>query len=168
LLLGSWFGADRVAQRIAGTTVATAPGHDSDAERLVVASATLGIWREHPWLGVGPGAFRTAFPAHKPASVTLFYDHAHNDWAQLLAERGVSGALPYATLLAAALFAGLASVRARRDPRLRGVGLGAALGLVAFVLHGLVDFNAQIPANAAAAWALCALCFAARRLPQVP
>lgn len=168
LLLGSWFGIERVAQRIGETTLAAAPGHDSDAERVVVSAATLDLWRAHPWLGVGPGGFRTAFPAYKPASVSLFYDHAHNDWAQSLAERGLLGALPLAALLALAVAAGIGTVRARHDPRLRAVGLGAALGLVAHALHGLVDFNAQIPANAATAWALLALALAARRLPRAP
>lgn len=166
LLLGSWFGVERVAQRIGETTLSTAQGHDSDAERVVVSTATLEIWRGHPWLGVGPGGFRTVFPSHKPDTVMLFYDHAHNDWAQLLAERGLLGALPFIALLALAIAAGIGAVRARRDPRLRAVGLGAALGLVVHAVHGLVDFNAQIPANAAAAWALVALALAARRMPR--
>jgi hypothetical protein len=168
LLLGSWFGVERVAQRIGETTLEVAPGRDSDAERLVVSRATLMLWSDHPWLGVGPGGFRTAFPSYKPASVALFYDHAHNDWAQALAERGVLGTAPLVALFVLAILAGAASVRARRDPRLRGIGLGAALGLVAFALHGFADFNAQIPANAAAAWALLALAFAARHQPRVP
>lgn len=168
LLLGSWFGIERVAQRIGETTLkaAPAPGHDSDAERLVVSAATLELWRAHPWLGIGPGGFRTAFPAVKPASVALFYDHAHNDWAQLLAERGLLGGLPWMALFAGALVAGALAVRRRRDPLLRGIGLGAAMGLLAHGLHGFVDFNAQIPANAAACWALFALAVAALRLPR--
>lgn len=168
LLLGSWFGIERVAQRIGDTTLAAAPGpgRDSDAERLVVSEATLGLWRGHPWLGVGPGAFRTAFPAIKPASVELFYDHAHNDWAQLLAERGLVGALPWIALFVGALAAGVLAVRRRRDPLLRGIGLGAAMGLLAHGLHGFVDFNGQIPANGAACWALFALANAAWRLPR--
>ena len=166
LLLGSWFGIERVAQRIGDTTLATAPGRDSDAERLVVSAATLDLWREHPWLGVGPGAFRTAFPSVKPASVELFYDHAHNDWAQALAERGIVGALPWVAVFVLALGAGALAVRRRHDPRLRGIGLGAAMGLLAHALHGFADFNAQIPANAAACWALFALAVGALRLPR--
>lgn len=168
LLLGSWFGIERVAQRIGETTLEAAPGpgHDSDAERLVVSTATFELWRAHPWLGVGPGGFRTAFPAVKPGSVALFYDHAHNDWAQALAERGLLGALPWAALMLGALAAGGLAVRRRRDPLLRGIGLGAAMGLLAHGLHGFVDFNAQIPANAAACWALLALAIAALRLPR--
>lgn len=168
LLLGSWFGVERVAQRIGETTLQAAPGRDSDAERIVVSGATLSIWRDHPWLGVGPGGFRTAFPSYKPASVALFYDHAHNDWAQSLAERGLSGTLPLVALFVLAVGAGLGAVRARRDPRLRGVGLGAAIGLLAHAVHGFADFNAQIPANAAAAWALVALALAARHQPRIP
>lgn len=168
LLLGSWFGVERVAQRIGETTLEVAPGRDSDAERWVVSATTLSMWRDHPWFGVGPGGFRTAFPTYKPASVALFYDHAHNDWAQSLAERGVVGTLPLVALFVLAIGTGMAAVRARRDPRLRGIGLGAALGLLAHAVHGFADFNAQIPANAAAAWALVALALAARAQPRIP
>jgi O-antigen ligase len=168
LLLGSWFGVERVAQRLRETTTQVAPanGRDSDAERLVVSRATLDMWRAHPWWGVGPGGFRTAFPAHKPASVALFYDHAHNDWAQLLAERGVVGALPVLLALGLAWIAAVRAVRLRHDPRLRGIGLGCAIGMLAFALHGLVDFNAQIPANAATLWVVAALAAATRWLPE--
>lgn len=170
LLIGSWIGVDRVAQRLAATSVAVpaGSGRDSDAERMVVASATLQLWREHRWLGVGPGGFRSVFPSIKPASVALFYDHAHNDWAQLLAERGVLGALPYLATLLLALHAAVLALQRRRDPRLRGIALGSAMGLLAFALHGLADFNAQIPANLATVHVLMALALSARYLPQHP
>jgi O-antigen ligase len=167
-LLGSWFGLDRVAQRVRETTIETAPapGRDSDAERVRVSAATLELWRAHPWLGVGPGGFRTAFPAAKPPEVALFYDHAHNDWAQALAERGVLGALPWFALWLAGLVVALRAVATRRDARLRGVALGTAMALSAALVHGFVDFNGQIPANASWHWVLLALAFAAARLPR--
>lgn len=168
-LLGSWFGLERVAERVRQTTIdesAPAEGRDSDAERVRVSAATFDLWRAHPVLGVGPGAFRTAFPAAKPAEVALFYDHAHNDWAQALAERGVVGALPWFALWIVALGAALRALARRRDPRLRGIALGALMALSAALAHGFVDFNGQIPANASWHWVLLALALGAARMPR--
>ena len=37
----------------------------------------------------------------------------------------------------------------RRDNLLKGMGFAATMGLVSLLIHSLVDFNLQIPANAA-------------------
>ena len=152
VVIGSWFGVERVAQRLSETTVEAsdvATQHSTDAERLYVTRATLAMAREKPLLGFGVGSFRAAFPSHKPVEVELFYDHAHNDWAELLATRGAIGALLWTGALSMALFAAIASMRRRHDPWLRGLGFGAAMGLLALSIHALVDFNLQIPANTA-------------------
>jgi O-antigen ligase len=101
----------------------------------------------------------------KPDSVQLFYDHAHNDWAQLLAERGVVGALAWLALPLAGFACALRAMRRRRDPALRGAAFAAAAGLVALAVHGLADFNLQIPANAAFFHAAIALGVLSDRLP---
>jgi O-antigen ligase len=166
LIVGSWFGLERLAERIERTELIAAPAaggsrlEPADAERLIVARATLELWRERPWLGHGPGGFRVGFPAVKPAPIAVFYDHAHNDWLQILAERGVVGFGLWLGLIGGAVFAGFRSV-ARRNARARGLALGGALGLLALALHGLGDFNWQIPANGALSLLLIALVGAA-------
>ena len=168
VVLGSWVGVERVATRLRETTVATptTAGASSDVERVDVARATLALWREHPWLGVGPGGFRTAFPTVKPDSVRLFYDHAHNDWAQLLAERGVVGAATWAALPLAGLVLAIRAMRRRRDPAIRGAAFGAVAAITALAVHGLADFNLQIPANAALFHAAIAIGVLSDRLPS--
>lgn len=168
VVLGSWVGVERVATRLRETTVEAnvAPGASSDVERVDVARATLELWRERPLLGVGPGGFRTAFPSLKPDSVRLFYDHAHNDWAQLLAERGAVGALAWLVLPLAGVACALRAMRRRSDPALRGAAFAAIAGLVALAVHGLADFNLQIPANAAFFHVAIALGVLSDRLPN--
>jgi O-antigen ligase len=152
VVIGSWFGVEKVAQRLSETTVSPeeiTQQHSTDAERYFVARATLAMARERPLLGFGAGSFRAAFPSFKPEPVALFYDHAHDDWVELLAERGAIGALLWTGALIGAFLAGLASMRRRHDPWLRGLGFGAAMGLLALSIHAFVDFNLQIPANTA-------------------
>jgi len=167
VVLGSWVGVEKVATRLRETTVEapTVAGASSDAERVDVAQATLVLWRERPWFGLGPGGFRAAFPSVKPDSVQLFYDHAHNDWAQLLAERGVVGALAWLLLPLAGIAYALRAMRRRRDAVMRGAAFAALAALVALITHGLADFNLQIPANAAYFHAAIAIAILSDRLP---
>jgi O-antigen ligase len=103
---------------------------------------------EHRWTGVGAGAFVTAYPQYESYHDGKVVDHAHNDYLELVAETGVLGGL-----------GGLAFVFLLfRDARRRlqesaggfvqAVRLGAAVGCAGLLLHGLVDFNLQLPANA--------------------
>jgi putative inorganic carbon (hco3(-)) transporter len=167
VVLGSWVGVERVATRLKETTIEApaTPGATSDAERVDVARATLAMWRDRPLLGVGPGGFRTAFPGYKPVSVQLFYDHAHNDWAQLLAERGIVGAVAWVLLPISGFACAVRAMRRRRDPALRGAAFASIAALVALAVHGLADFNLQIPANAAFFHAAIAVGILADRLP---
>jgi putative inorganic carbon (HCO3(-)) transporter len=126
--------------------------------RLSVAADTLRMIAAFPVSGCGFGTFNAVYPAFSSPEVRLHYTHAHNDLLQLAAE----GGLPALSLLTIVLvFVAGAAVRAVRregDP----VALGAAFGLAALLVHGLVDFNFHIPANAALAALLAGLLFGAR------
>lgn len=161
LVLGSWVGVDKLADRLRQTDVPTvvtgAEGADvaeanlgnSDEERYEVARIAMSLWHARPWVGFGPGGFRVAFPSFKTDRVVVFYDHAHNDWAETLAERGIIGTGIWVLLLLTALGSALVAIRQRRDPTMRGAGLAALGALVSLGAHALVDFNWQIPANLA-------------------
>jgi O-antigen ligase len=166
LVLGSWFGVEQVTTRLRETAVvATEAGAaQADPQRVDVTRATLELWRQRPVFGVGTGGFRTGFPAVKPDGVTLFYDHAHDDWAQWLAERGAAGLLVWLAFLALSFGAAVRAMR-RNDPLLRGVGFGATFGLLALLVHAFVDFNLQLPANAAYFMTLAALAVVAKAFP---
>ena len=169
LVLGAWVGVDQLAERLAATRIiapvsdpvdaATPAGpgaasgaqsprvEPSDTERWLVARATWALWRQQSLIGHGAGSFAVQFPAVKPESVRLFYEHAHNDYLELLAERGLLG---FSLWLVAVLtpLALAARVLARtRDPLHRGLALASIAGGSALLLHAVVDFNLQIPAN---------------------
>jgi O-antigen ligase len=173
LILGSWFGIERLAQRLSETRVLAVSGDASggvstvstEEERILVAATALRLWQERPWVGVGPGGFRMAYPSVKPAEVQLFYEHAHNDWAQLLAEWGGIGTVLWSVLVGYALVAAARSV-ASPDGTVRGLALGCLMGIVALSLHGFADFNFQIPANASYFHGLLGLAVALRSHAQ--
>jgi O-antigen ligase len=115
---------------------------------------------QYPLTGVGLGGFVYAYPTVRKIYDPGLVDHAHNDYLELAAEAGLIAAL---LLVAAALIALVWAVgrwRKRRDPLVRGVTLGAVLGIVAILIHSLTDFNLQIPANAATFAAVFAIALA--------
>lgn len=163
LVVGTWFGADRVIESVSRQTTAmdgaAEPSSGSlDPERRAVTQETLSMWLDAPWLGHGGGSFRSVFPAYQDEDVgPSFFDHAHNDYAQLLAEYGVLGALPMLLLIGGALALSCAAMRKRHDRGLQGLAFSATLGILALLVHSATDFNLQIPANAATFAVLLAL-----------
>ena len=116
--------------------------------RLDAVRASTQMVREHPWFGMGLGTWSTVYPAYAGLDTGLFLNQAHNDWAQWAAE----GGLPFLLLLVG--FSLLCCKKAVRSIY--------GLGVVAFLLHGLVDYPMQqrpvlaawffVMAGAAAAW----------------
>lgn len=134
--------------------------------RYELWDATVQMWRDHLWWGVGPGHFDYRFRAYRPAAVQRRPDRAHNEYLNTLADWGVVGTL-LVTVALGTLAVGVAKtwkhVR-RTETEFRtnlsdkfAFVLGSSLGLLALLLHSTVDFNMQIPANAILAISLMAL-----------
>ncbi len=136
--------------------------------RAAMYRGGLDLWRDHPVWGVGPGGLIAAFPPYREPIVVGLVDHLHNDWLEFLTEEGAAGA--------AALLLGLLclALRARRtwlsmaSRRQRCLMGGALTGVLAFALHGLVDFSFHIPANAVIFLCLLSWVDARSWLPQEP
>jgi O-antigen ligase len=97
------------------------------------------------------------YPQFRSFYTSFFVNQAHNDYAQLLAETGMAG------IAIALWFLVLVFRRARTKlenwpETANGVlTLAALLGCVGILVHSLLDFNLQIPANAALFYVLCAI-----------
>jgi O-antigen ligase len=111
----------------------------------------LPMARRFPVFGVGFNAFATAYPHYQTVWRTEWIGEAHNDYLQVLFDLGLLGVALVLPLLALLFRRALAD--ADRSPLSLGL-LGSLLGLAA---HALVDFNWQIPANAATYVSLAAL-----------
>lgn len=114
------------------------------------------MWADTPWTGLGLGAFADAYPhyvagragpaAANPSLRPIAFAHA--DYLQLAAETGTAG------LVLAAVFVVLAIRQVRQNWKAmlagphRPVPIGLGASLVAFLPHGLFDWNLHVPANA--------------------
>lgn len=119
-----------------------------DRGRMTVSA--LRMSRANLVYGVGIGAFETAYPRYQTIATELLIDHAHNDYAQFVAEAGLLGWLLIP--LSSACFCWLAFRRLGARCPAQQIGwlqVGAALGVCGILVHSFSDFNLHIPANAA-------------------
>ncbi len=132
--------------------------------RLDITKDCLRMFSHRPLLGWGLGTFPTVYPSYRSFYTNLFVNEAHNDYAQLLVETGLLGFALMLWFLIGLYRYGL-RISGRWEFKWDGaVSLAALLGCTGILFHSLVDFNLQIPANAALFYVLCAL--AASKLPS--
>lgn len=124
--------------------------------RLTLWMAAFALWRDHFWVGVGPGSFFWTYPAYLPVgAVEVDQLHPHNVWLELVTTWGVLG-LAWFVLCVLAL-------RRALQHRLRGEAgsfwpaAGACAGLAAGLAHAQSDafmLLADIAMWNAVAWGL--------------
>jgi O-antigen ligase len=103
--------------------------------------------RANPILGVGLGAYETAFPIYSESDGSLRVPQAHNEYLQVAADAGIVGIL-IALWFIVAIFRTVSRGVRSRDPLLAGLALGSGGGIFAMLVHSMFDFNLQIPSNA--------------------
>ncbi len=134
--------------------------------RWNITKDCLRMFSHRPVWGWGLGTFPTVYPAFRTFYTNLFVNEAHNDYAQLLVETGLLGFVLMLWFLVFLYRYGLPGTSRRWEFRWDGaVSVAALLGCTGILLHSFVDFNLQIPANAAVFYTLCAL--AASPLPKI-
>ena len=143
LVVGNFFGIEKVAERFQQTSI------DSE-ERVNVDRDALAMLRDFPLTGTGAGSFYAVYPMYTSAVVvTGFTRHAEDDYLQFACEFGLVFAAVLGTVVLVSLWTAIRAQLKRRDRLLQGMGFAAAMAIVALLIHSAVDFNLQIPANAA-------------------
>ena len=142
LVIGAWFGVERTIQRIEQTTQIQVEQRSDPAAYIVR------IFEDYPLVGTGGGTFYTAFTRYRGHDIAPYFDHAHNDYLQVLVETGAIGSALAGLVVLASLLCAVLALARRRDPLARGVAFGVVMGVTALGIHSAVDFNLQIPANA--------------------
>lgn len=158
LLAVSWFGWQPIIERF---------------DRIFTSSGELAIdrfriwenvWRilKDFWLtGSGFGTFIAIFPRYRTFPGEEIYDHAHNDYLELLTDGGIIGFVLVAWFVLAVLREGWRMLRRRRDRYAILVCIAALTGIAAVLIHGVSDFNSHNPAVGLYFFFLCGLLVAA-------
>ena len=126
-------------------------------ERLVNGTAGSAFLREETWNdtasmikafpapGVGLGGFETAFPYFKTNSIQMNFFQPESDYLYVLAEGGIIGLSLAAAFILIFFYETWGRFRLRKDPFAKSVYAGAAAGLSALLVHGLVDTSLHMP-----------------------
>lgn len=114
--------------------------------RLAIWRETWAMARDFLGVGIGVGAFERGMLVYQQIPRPLFFNHAHNEYLQVLAEGGLLIGVPAA---AAILAGGWSALRAlRSDSRaIFWIRLGAVGGLVALAVQSVWDTGLRMPAN---------------------
>lgn len=132
--------AGNAAERLAGTMRRVLDGGATAAWEIVwrrdgYGPASMAAIADHPWVGVGPGAFGNVIADYATLALgyTLPSDNAQNWWRQQLADLGLVGSVGPMLCAVLALTAVLRSWRRPADSSTYRTMPLAAAGLMAFV-----------------------------------
>ena len=125
---------------------------DSDPARIVSSNSgnrwvwweeAAGAWSDRPLQGWGAESFPVTHLMYR--EVELDVQQPHSVPMQFLAETGIVGTALAFGGLGFLLFAAFGRVRAMADGRERDIAVALFAGGVAWLVHGLVDFDWDIP-----------------------
>jgi O-antigen ligase len=101
------------------------------------------------------GVFGEIYPQFSSLSSNSAVGMAHNDYLQLLVEMGALGLAVAFWFLLTLYRSALRMLQPGLPDINTAITLAATLGMSGLLVHSFVDFNLQIPANAALFYVLC-------------
>jgi O-antigen ligase len=125
--------------------------------RLDIDRDLLKMFPHRPFLGWGLGTFEYVYPQFRSFYTSYDIDEAHNDYLQLLIELGAAGFITMLWFLCLVFRIGSKTLSNWPTDINGAVALAALLGVTGILVHSLVDFNLQVPANAAMFYVLCTI-----------
>jgi O-antigen ligase len=158
LILGRWFGFDKLVDRLERTN----PGQEA---RVWSNQYTVDYLGQFPLTGSGGGSFYGIFPNFQAPNLVGFHVHAHNDYLEFAAELGIPATLVLIAFAMLALYSAYLVQRQRRTALYKGAGFAVIMTIAWAAIHSTTDFNLQIPANALTFVVILSMAFVCRELP---
>ena len=118
----------------------------STVGRIAIWRATLPIIRAFWLTGAGAGAYERAMMVYQPAPHETYFNHAHNEYLQLLSEGGLWLTIPGVLALATGVYCIRKRLSTDRTP-IYWVRVGAVSGMIAAVVQSVWETGLRRPAN---------------------
>jgi len=152
----TWLGGKELTERVASVSI-EARSELSGGMRVSIDRDAFRMFRNKPILGWGLGTFPVVYPQYRTFYTNFFVNQAHNDYLQLLAEMGFLGFATMVWFLIVLYRSALRKIGNWTSDLTGAVTLACTLGFTGILVHSLVDFNLQIPANASLFYVFCTL-----------
>ena len=151
--LMTWLGGEELTRRLA--TMHSSQTDISNDMRFQINRDGLRMFWKRPVLGWGLGCFPVAYPQFRTFYTNFFINQAHDDYLQLLVEMGLLGLGTVVWYLVVLFRRAGRKVRNWSSEVGGAVTLACLLGIIGILVHSAVDFNLEIPANAALFYVFC-------------
>ena len=156
LSLLTWLGGRELTSRVYSIST-EAHSEISGGIRLTIDRDALHMFSKKPVLGWGLGTFPVAYPHFRSFYTNFFVNQAHNDYLQLLVETGVLGFGTMIWFLIVLYRTAYRKMQKWTSDVSSAVTLACVLSSIGILVHSALDFNLQIPANAALFYVFCTL-----------
>jgi O-antigen ligase len=151
-----WIGGNELTRRLISIH-SEAREEINGGVRLTIDRDCLRMLIKRPFLGWGLGTFPIVYPEFRSFYTNFFVNQAHNDYLQLLVETGLAGFSIAVWFLVLVFRQAANKLNNWTETASGAMTVAALLGCVGILVHSFLDFNLQIPANAALFYVLCAI-----------
>ena len=149
-----WLGGSEFTRRMASIHSET-QAELQGGVRLTIDRDCFHMFLQRPILGWGLGTFPIVYGRFRSFYSTFFVNQAHNDYLQLLAETGIAGFAIAIWFLVLVFRRSFTKLKDWNQTASGVFTVASLLGCVGILVHSFLDFNLQIPANAALFYVLC-------------
>ncbi len=152
----TWVGGGELGRRVSSISTETR-SEITGGMRLTIDRDALHMFAKKPVLGWGLRAFPVVYPQFRSFYTNFFVNEAHNDYLQLLVEMGLLGFGAMLWFLIVVYRRAVSKIKDWTSDVSGTVTLACMLGCSGILVHSAVDFNLQIPANAALFYVFCTI-----------
>ncbi|MDU9048884.1 MAG: O-antigen ligase family protein [Candidatus Electrothrix sp. Rat3] len=145
VIIVGWYSWEPIWERFS-IIIDSGTGEIKD-DRLLIWADALKIIADFPLTGSGFGTFVDIFPSYKSLPDDLLYEHAHNDFLELLTDGGLIAGGAGLWFIMSVLKSGYRQIRLRKDSVSVILAIGAFSGLAGLLVYSMSDFNLHNGAN---------------------
>lgn len=146
LLSVGWFGWEPILERF--WSMKNVRGDITDM-RIDVWKNCLNIIKDFPLTGTGIGSFLDSYPGYRTVLLDHIYtyDHAHNDYIELLTDGGIIAFLLAVWFIGAVFYHSYKTLKLRKQMYSVYLFIGSTIGMIYMLIYSITDFNLHIGAN---------------------
>jgi O-antigen ligase len=112
----------------------------TNRDRLYMVTAGINIFKDHPLTGVGPDNIKKIYDRYKPAGAELSNPHLHNNFLNVLAERGILALLSLIAAFVVIIIQLIKKIKTGIDLE-KTISVGVLFVFIGFLVAGMFEYN---------------------------